>query len=77
MPSFDNDNKNEYKPTNIDWGIGSEFNLFYVLLYAFIPIVTIIHIVLLFREKKVLKAILWIVWMFVFWGSLIAVLSTN
>lgn len=42
MPSFDNDNKNEYKPTNIDWNINSEFNLFYVLLYAFIPMQNII-----------------------------------
>ena len=38
MPSYDNDNRNAYKPSNIDSGIITPAKFIRFLLYAFVPL---------------------------------------
>jgi len=77
MPSFDNDNRNAYKSNHIDSGIITPAKFGCFLLYAFIPVATLIHIIILIQDKEIKKAILWAIWMIAFWVSLILLVTES
>lgn len=75
MPGYDEDNYKVSKPKNSSGVLTGEKVILFII-FALIPIATFGHIFNLFQSKSYKKAIAWLIYMIVFWSTVIlAVLS--